>query len=236
MNNNPKYQENCKRYEAFRCKFCKGSVHERTMFVPFRIVSLGEDVVIDYLSGEYHNPSQKCVNRCTCHIHSGSSVCCKYCQKSKSPATPKLSDSITPRVLISREEAERMYPNAKLQPSTGEDWEKGWKKIKDQYSQSGLFDLAADAKDSLDLDVANLFRSLLQQERDKVEEIRQLRQDDFARRRTLTEFAVMAERERCAKICEETKMEEPHLSNTDRGYLWNRALDAAKQQILKDNQ
>lgn len=197
-----------------------------------------------------NNPSQKCECKCHCsfgpceawqHSPRFSLFTCEHCrligeQKSESPATPKLSNSITPRVLISREEAERMYPNAKLQPSTGEDWEKGWNKIKDQYSQSGLFDLAADAKDSLDLDVANLFRSLLQQERDKVEKIRQLRQDDFARRRTLTKFAVMAERERCAKICEETKMEEPHLSNTDRGYLWGGALDAAKQQILKDNQ
>lgn len=149
-------------------------------------------------------------------------------QKSESPATPKLSDraSYVDKItkMIEKDCADK-------KPSTGEDW---WEELKRDCKI--LQKYGEDTDYIIENTVIPFFRSLLQKERDKVEEIRQLRQDDFARRRTLTKFAVMAERERCAKICEETKMEEPHLSNTDRGYLWNRALDAAKQQILKDNQ
>lgn len=48
-------------------------------------------------------------------------------------------------------------------------------------------------------------------------------------------IAASEQRERDAEICEKTKMEEPHLSNTDRGYLWNRSLEEAKQEILNQD-
>lgn len=114
----------------------------------------------------YSRESCRCEQYCKCHIVPPAK---ETLLKNKEAA---IKSAIKGSNQDQREMVEAAKEESDWQPGKCEviikDDELDWERIKDEYSQSGLFDLAPDFKKELDEDIKNLLLKARQQERERI--------------------------------------------------------------------